>query len=120
LVDGHPSEATLLRWREGVDLNGEMTAPAHVRKERETPGDTDETWLCIILHEGRKRQIKRVAKQLGHPVKRLVRVRIGNIRLGTLQPGEWRWLTETEIADMKRETGSTKRETGSLTGTFIQ
>jgi 23S rRNA pseudouridine2605 synthase len=106
LVEGHPSEATLMHWRNGVDLNGEMTAPALVHEGRETPSETDGTWLCIILHEGRKRQIKRVAKQLGHPVKRLIRVRIGNIQLGNLQPGEWRWLTEREIADMKEKTST--------------
>jgi pseudouridine synthase len=53
--------------------------------------------LRVILRKGRKRQIKRVAKLLGHPVKQLIRVRIGNVQLDSLEPGEWRRLTEEEI-----------------------
>ena len=89
-----------------MDLNGEMTAPARVSFEHETPETRNESWLRVILHEGRKRQVKRVAKLLGHPVKRLMRVRIGHIQLGNLKPGEWRRLTEREIAEMKQETGT--------------
>ncbi len=56
-----------------------------------------ETWLRIVLHEGRKRQIRRVGKLLGHSVQQLVRVRIGSLRLGDLQPGQWRQLREDEV-----------------------
>lgn len=97
LVEGHPDEATLQRWRAGLLLNGEMTAPARVTAEA-AGGDT---WLRIVLHEGRKRQIKRVAKLLGHPVKQLIRVRIGNILLGHLKAGEWRRLTAQEIEELR-------------------
>ncbi len=106
LVEGRPTEKTLDLWRAGVDLNGEMTAPAQVNLERGAPAAADESWLRVILHEGRKRQVKRVAKLLGHPVKRLIRVRIGHIQLGNLKPGEWRRLTAREIAEMKQETGT--------------
>ena len=106
LVEGRPTEKTLDLWRKGVDLNGEMTAPAQVGILRESPATGDECWLRVILHEGRKRQVKRVAKQLGHPVKRLIRVRVGHIQLGNLKAGEWRRLTAREIAEMKQETGA--------------
>lgn len=101
LVEGKPDEEALNRWRAGVDLNGEMTAPAQVQVERSLHNRAGETWLRVILHEGRKRQVKRVAKQIGHPVKELIRVRIGNLRLGNLKPGEWRRLTDQEIARLK-------------------
>jgi 23S rRNA pseudouridine2605 synthase len=95
-VEGRPSEATLQRWREGVELEGEMTAPARVWVESPDKGG-EATWLRVVLHEGRKRQIKRVAKLLGHPVRQLIRVRIGSLHLGHLKPGQWRRLTQAEV-----------------------
>jgi 23S rRNA pseudouridine2605 synthase len=106
LVDGRPDEAALQRWREGVLLNGEWTAPAHVTVEPPQPNTGGDTWLRVILHEGRKRQIKRVAKLLGHPVKQLIRMRIGNVQLGTLRPGEWRYLTPEEVAALEGKSDS--------------
>ena len=128
LVEGQPDEATLQRWREGVWLNGEMTAPAQVSIEKEefgdgktarrrsrvrqdnppdTIGDSDAgTWLRVVLHEGRKRQIKRVAKLLGHPVKQLIRIRIGTLHLGNLKPQEWRHLSEAEVTALKGQPSS--------------
>jgi 23S rRNA pseudouridine2605 synthase len=106
LVMGQPSEATLQRWRDGLQLNDEWTAPAQVSvmaPPHPTP-TTGDTWLRIVLHEGRKRQIKRVAKLLGHPVQQLIRVRIGAIQLGALQSGEWRRLSEEEIAALRQQT----------------
>jgi pseudouridine synthase len=62
----------------------------------------DNTWLKIILTEGRKRQIREVARELGHPVIRLERVRIGPIKLGHLKPGRWRHLSQAEVEQLKR------------------
>lgn len=101
LMEGRPTEETLDRWRRGVELDGEMTAPAEVQVMR-TEGER--TWLRVILREGRKRQIRRVAALLGHPVIRLVRVRIGPVRLGDLPPGKWRYLTPAEVRALKRDT----------------
>jgi cytidylate kinase len=98
LVSGQPGAETLSRWQRGVELNGETTAPARVEPDGREGGDT---WLRVILREGRKRQIKRVAKLLGHPVLRLIRVRIGPIRLGALKPGQWRRLAEEEIRALR-------------------
>jgi len=98
-VAGRPSDKTLQKWRHGVFLDGRQTAPAEVsvlRRER------DHTWLRVVLREGRKRQIRRVAAMLGHPVHRLVRVRIGPVRLGDLKPGRWRYLTRREQREIKR------------------
>jgi len=104
LVAGRPDEATLARWRGGVWLDGEQrpTAPADVcviHPQPPLPGDQpDATWLRIVMREGRKRQIRRVAKLLGHPVLQLVRVRIGCVALGQLKSGQWRRLTDAEVA----------------------
>ncbi len=93
-VVGRPEEETLDKWRKGVFLDGRRTAPAEVTVIHREP---NHTWLRVVLHEGRKRQIRRIAAMLGHPVKRLIRVRIGPIQLGKLKPGEWRSLREGEI-----------------------
>lgn len=103
LVKGHPKEAILSRLRRGVDLEEGRTAPAKVsrvsRKERrETPPDT--TWLRIVVHEGRKRQIRRICAAVGHPVQRLIRVRLGPLRLGPLKPGQWRPLSGRELDEL--------------------
>jgi 23S rRNA pseudouridine2605 synthase len=54
------------------------------------------------LREGRKRQIRRIAIELGHPVRRLVRVRIGPVHLGDLKPGQWRPLSERELRQLRK------------------
>ncbi|HEY3291032.1 MAG TPA: pseudouridine synthase, partial [Anaerolineae bacterium] len=79
--------------------------PARVKVE--AAESSTETWLSIVLHEGKKRQIKRVAKTLGHPVIRLARIRIGNILLGNLKPGEWRHLTANEVNEINKTTAGT-------------
>ena len=94
LVEGEPSESTLKAWRRGVLLEGEKTAPAEVEV---TGGERGQTWLRIIMHEGRKRQIREVGGMLGHRVKYLQRVRIGPIRLGTMKLGDWRYLSASEV-----------------------
>jgi 23S rRNA pseudouridine2605 synthase len=94
LVEGEPSASTLKAWRHGVLLEGQKTAPAKVEV---TGGDRGLTWVRVIMHEGRKRQIREVAGMLGHPVKYLQRVRVGPIRLINLRVGEWRHLSAAEI-----------------------
>lgn len=108
-VSGRPGSATLDRWRRGVELpdlddkthDGGRTLPALVEEMR-TKTRSDGTWLRVVIREGRKRQIRRVAGLLGHPVRQLVRVRIGPLRLGNLKTGEWRRLTAREIEDLKQ------------------
>ncbi len=99
LVEGTPSPHVLDQWRDGVDLDGKRTAPAKVRVLSEKP---DSTWLQVVLREGRKRQIRRVAALLGHPVRRLVREKIDFLELGHLKPGEWRELTPKEVRRLKQ------------------
>jgi 23S rRNA pseudouridine2605 synthase len=76
--------------REGVELEDGRTAPARVRR---LAADTIE----ITIHEGRKRQVKRMCEAVGHPVKRLERVAFGPLSLGDLPRGRWRRLREDEV-----------------------
>ena len=98
LVEGHPPAETLDRWRTGVFLDGRRTAPADVSV---LSVERNHTWLRVVLREGRKRQIRRVAAMLGHPVRRLIRVRIATLELGTLKPGQYRRLTDAEVAALQ-------------------
>lgn len=100
LVEGQPSRATLDKWRQGVPLGDEVTGSAKVRVLETRP---DETWIQVIMREGRKRQIRRTASQLGHPVKRLIRTQIEMLTIGRLQPGEWRELSPREVRKLKGE-----------------
>lgn len=102
LVARHPDDDQLNTWRRGVVLeDGTKTMPAAVRLE-DFSGDG--AWLRVLMHEGRKRQIRETGKQLGLPVVRIIRVRIGSLRLGTLKPKEWRNLSPQEVADLKEIT----------------
>jgi pseudouridine synthase len=94
---GHPTEDVLRQWEEGVWIDGKKTARCYVRVMEKTPKMTT---LRIVMIEGRKRQIRRIASQLGYPVNRLVRTHIGQLGLGTLVKGAWYQLTEAEVAAM--------------------
>jgi 23S rRNA pseudouridine2605 synthase len=98
-VEGFPSPEVLRRWRSGILLEGRRTLPAKVRSLRLGSG---KTLLEVVLVEGRNRQIRRVAEQLGHPVLRLHRIAIGSVRLPTgderpLPSGTCRNLTSQEV-----------------------
>lgn len=99
LVHGTPSPQALDAWRNGIDLDGKRTVPAKVRVLNARGEDT---WLQVVLREGRKRQIRRIASQLGHPVKRLVRTKIDFLEIGHLKPGQWRELSPNEVRQLKR------------------
>ena len=101
-VEGQMPDRILDQWRRGVMLDGRITTPAPIEVLEAT---TEQTRLRIILREGRKRQIRRVAASLGHPVRRLERQRIGPIELGNLRSGEWRYLTEREIGALRKAAG---------------
>jgi 23S rRNA pseudouridine2605 synthase len=97
-VNGEPTEETLQAWREGVMLEGQATAPAGVEVLARR---ADGTLLRVVMREGRKRQIRRVAELLGHPVRELKRVRLGPLELGPLEVGQWRYLTDREVHSLE-------------------
>ncbi|MFZ0545532.1 MAG: hypothetical protein WAM60_08840, partial [Candidatus Promineifilaceae bacterium] len=108
-VEGRPSSRTLRQWQEGVELDGKQTAPTAIEIIHQ---QKDHTWLRITMREGRKRQIRRVAAMLGHPVNKLVREEIGPIQLGNLQPGQWRHLNDQEIRKLNETIRRGKKRTG--------
>ncbi|HEY4610454.1 MAG TPA: pseudouridine synthase [Ilumatobacteraceae bacterium] len=87
---GNVAQGKLRRLRDGIELEDGVTAPAKVSQP--TPGV-----LRLTISEGRNRQVRRMCEAIGHPVERLVRVRIGSLRDATLGPGEWRPLTSGEV-----------------------
>jgi pseudouridine synthase len=93
-VEGKVSEKALDRWRRGLYLKGQRTAPAKIEVIDRTKKTSR---LMITLREGRKRQIRRIAAKLGHPVIRLRRLSIGPVTLEDITPGQWRFLTKAEI-----------------------
>jgi 23S rRNA pseudouridine2605 synthase len=98
-VTGRPSRGALRRLREGVELDDGRTAPATVA---ESPGPGGTTVLRLVIHEGRNRQIRRMCEAVGHPVRRLVRVRIGSLADRRRAPGRWRRLTQAEVRELER------------------
>lgn len=92
-VEGTPSRGVVRRLREGVELDDGMTAPAKVSQ----PGPD---LLKLVIHEGRNRQVRRMCESVGHPVKRLVRTRIGPLTDPKLKPGQWRELTSEEVRSL--------------------
>ncbi len=101
LVNREPDADQIGAWRAGVVLpDGVRARPSKVWIQESDPAGV---WLGVILHEGRKRQIRETARAVGLRVRRLVRVRIDGLRLGALMPGEWRLLTDDEIRRLKDE-----------------
>jgi len=99
LLAKRPDHEQLETWKRGVVLeDGHKTSPVEVRFE-ETQGKG--AWVRVVMQEGRKRQIRETCKQLGLPVVRIVRIRIGTLRLGNLKPRQWRYLTTTEVNGLK-------------------
>ncbi len=97
-VEGSPGAGALAALREGVELEDGRTAPAEARLL--APGLVE-----LTLHQGRKRQVKRMLEAVGHPVKRLHRSRYAGLRVEELAPGEWRELTPDEVAELRRVAG---------------
>jgi 23S rRNA pseudouridine2605 synthase len=98
-VDGEPTPADIRRLREGVELEDGMTAPARVTS-------VAPNLLRLTVHEGRNRQVRRMCAAVGHPVLRLVRIRIGTVTDRTLRPGEWRTLTAAELRSLEEAAAS--------------
>ena len=113
-VEGEPEESALDPLRRGVTIQGYRTRPAKVRVLRETPAVAPRvppvrfraaipaSWVEVTLAEGRNRQVRRMTAAVGFPTLRLIRVAIGNLRLGGLEPGAWRELTTDEVKALTR------------------
>lgn len=100
-VEGRATQAAVKRLTEGVELEDGRTAPckASILKHARNA-----TLIRLVIHEGRKRQVKRMCAAVGHPVRDLFRVAFGGISAEALQPGEWRYLNADEVAQLRKMT----------------
>jgi 23S rRNA pseudouridine2605 synthase len=102
-VKGVPDRHALERLSKGIVLDGRKTSPAEVELVKVLDATTGpQAIVSVTIHEGRKRQVRRMCEAVGHPVVRLRRVRIGPIIDPRIRPGEFRDLTSSEIAALKR------------------
>ena len=110
LVEGDPSVEKLARLEMGIRLRDYRTLPAKVRlipdpnlppRSKPVTPHGPTAWLEVKLREGRKRQIRHMTAAVGLPTLRLFRVAIGDIELGSLQPGIWRDLTQNEVSQLR-------------------
>jgi len=92
------SDEQLITLSSGVEIDGHMTAPAVVHVLDKEPG---RVVLQITIHEGRNRQIRKMCEAVGLEVARLKRTTVGPLKLGMLQPGEWRELKPTEVGMLR-------------------
>ena len=99
-VEGDPDEDALQRLRDGLDLDDGPTAPARAR--RLGPGRVE-----LVLHEGRKHQVKRMLAAVGHPVTRLHRSAYAGLTLEGLEPTRWRELEASEVERLRRAVNTT-------------
>jgi 23S rRNA pseudouridine2605 synthase len=108
-----PTEEALTHLRQGIRLDDGMTAPARVRVIEKLKKNA---WVELEVHEGRKREVRRMFEVLGYFVEKLIRIRVGPISLGALAPGELRPLSQSEIQSLKRAVGlSQSKLVGSAT-----
>lgn len=96
-VKGDVDAAGLQRFRESIEIDGRRTQPARVERLR---SEGDKTWLGITLHEGKNRQVRRLAEHAGYRVMRLQRVAFAGLGLDGLGAGEWRHLTRPELRSL--------------------
>ena len=107
-VKGVLTEDEIRQLERGVKLDDGMTSPAVVKKVRKAEANS---WIELTIHEGRKHQVKRMCDAVGHPVLRLVRVRMGPLTLNNLPLGQYRYLTNREANALREVWQATKRST---------
>lgn len=101
-IGGFLKEKDIKKLEKGIYLEDGMTAPAKVKIFKTLKANS---WVDITIHEGRKRQVRRMFQHLGHPVTRLIRIRINGLSLGGIKPGEYRYMTDDELEKLKKEVG---------------
>lgn len=94
LVSGIPDETEISTLKKGVDIGGYITAPSEASIVKV---EGKNSILKIVIHEGKKRQVRRMCRAIHHHVIELKRVSIGSITLGDLEVGQWRYLSKDEV-----------------------
>jgi 23S rRNA pseudouridine2605 synthase len=108
LVEGRPPASALEQLERGVLVDDKPTAPAQAQLAEPPPGwqaRDGHTWLRLVVHEGRKRQVRRMCAAVGHPVRALVRTRIDGVPLGKLERGTTREISGRELSALKSAVG---------------
>ncbi len=105
-VAGLMEPADLERWGSGIELEDGRTKPAEVRFLRHEEG---KTWFEITIYEGRNQQIRRMGETSGFPVMRLARLSFAGVTHDALRPGQWRFLTASELMDLRKDYGVPQR-----------
>ncbi|MBM7623554.1 pseudouridine synthase [Sporohalobacter salinus] len=98
-VKGIPNQSKIEALEEGIKLKDGWTAPAEAKLVAEL---ADEAIVSLTIHEGRKHQVKRMLKSVGHPVEDLKRVKFGSLDLTGLSVGGYRYLTNSEVKELKK------------------
>lgn len=101
------SDEQLVQLSSGVEVDGRMTAPAVIHVLEKQPG---RVVLQMVIHEGRNRQIRKMCEAVGLEVARLKRTTVGPVKLGMLQPGEWRELKPSEVGMIRNAVKNTVQE----------
>jgi len=104
VVRGEPGPKALQKLRQGVHIEGGKTAPAKV-EVLPTVRSNNTSSLRMVLHEGRKRQVRQMCEAVGHPVISLKRTRVGPFLLRGMRGGECRLLSKQEVDDLRRSVG---------------
>ncbi len=97
-VRGVPSPAKLKKLEQGVRLEDGRTLPCDVRLSRVTK---ENSWLELVVYEGRNRLVKRMCKAIGHPVSKLKRLEFAGLKVRSMKPGEYRTLTKNELERLR-------------------
>lgn len=98
-IEGFPEKKQLSRLEKGVVIEGKKTAPARISPISSTP---KRSLYRVEIHEGRKREIRRMFAAIGHPLLQLCRIEFAGLTMRGLKPGQWRYLTAKEVENLKK------------------
>jgi len=99
-IKGMIEDENIEKLRKGIRLDRTVTAPAKVKRLRKAESNS---WMEIVIYEGKKRQIRRMFEKVGHSVIRLMRIRINGLEMGALKPGECRQISSVEMRILEKE-----------------
>ncbi len=106
-VKGIIEDKAIEKLRKGVKLREGLTTPATVNKLKKTDANS---WVEIIVHEGRYRQVRRMLEEVGYPVSKLIRVTYGSLALGNVPLGKYRHMTPDEVKRLKNESAGISKK----------
>jgi len=99
-IKGNLEDENIEKLRNGIRLDRTVTAPAKVKRLRKTESNS---WIEMVIYEGKKRQIRRMLERVGHSVIRLMRIKINGLEMGPLKPGACRQISSEEMRILKKE-----------------